>query len=63
MKTAAAYQTESDALDVDTESLEPVSLLDSDFDSAWAPPVTLATATAAPVMLEGWRVRNQGVAK
>lgn len=61
MKGAAVYMFESDALDVDTLKLEPVSLLDSEFDSAWAPPVTLRTQDSAPVLLEGWRVTKQGV--
>lgn len=43
------------------EEFDAVSILDSDFDSAWAPPVTLATEQTAPVLLDSWRAERKGV--
>lgn len=41
---------------------QPFHLLDSEFDSAWKPPLTLSTEGAAPKLGDSWRVQMRGVA-
>lgn len=55
-REAAEYWASDDAATADS-----FCLLDSDFDSAWRPPLTLSTESAAHQIGDGWRVAKRGV--
>jgi len=37
------------------------SIVDSEFDSTWRPPLTLQTESVAPKPFDGWRSKREGV--